>query len=289
MKYGNLTRDDLALELGEAHKLIVELKNQISVLKKSFESMRMDEEKYQLLFSLTNDVLFSYDLNLKVLSVSDNVERLVGYKPEEIVGKYFYDLGILHPEDLSDALDDSLSALTGKGVYYNIHRFITKDGKIKFGELSRIPRKRSGKTTELICVARDISDRIEREKIIRESQETARVLLDASNDTSLILDTSGNVIAINKPAAKRFGKTVKELLSANIFKEMPEMTVAQAKEAIDEVIATGKPLELVAVPAGRPLTIKLYPIRDAQGKVARIAANARGVTGSREKPSGSKE
>ena len=112
--------------------------------------------------------------------------------------------------------------------------------------------------------------------------------MDASNDTSLILDTSGNVIAINKPAAKRFGKTVKELLGANIFKEMPEMTAAQAKEAIDEVIATGKPLELVSVPAGRPLTIKLCPIRDAQGKVARIAANARDVTGNREKPSRSK-
>jgi PAS domain S-box-containing protein len=277
MKYGNLTREDLALELGEAHKLILELKNQVSALKKSMESMWMDEEKYQLLFSLSNDVLFSYDVNLKVLSVSDNVERLIGFKPEEMVGKYFYDLAILHPEDLSDALEDSLSALTGKIINYNIHRFITKDGKIKFGELSRIPLKRSGKTTELICVARDISDRIEREKIISESQETARVLLDASNDTSLILDTSGNVIAINEPAAKRFGKTVKELLGANILKEMPDKTAAQARAAINEVISTGKPLELVAGPSGRPLAISLYPIRDAQGKVARIAANARNL------------
>jgi PAS domain S-box-containing protein len=288
MKFGNLTREKLALELGEAHKLILELKNQVLALKKLIESMRIDKEKYQLLFSLTNDVLFSYDVNLKVLSVSDNAERLIGYKPEEMVGKYFYDLAILHPEDLSDALEDSLSALTGKVITYNIHRFITKDGMIKFGELSRIPLKRSGKTAELICVARDISDRIEREKIISESQETARVLLDASNDTSLILDTSGNVIAINEPAAKRFGKTVKELIGANVFKEMPEMTVAQAKEAIHEVIATGKPLELVAVPAGRPLAISLYPIRDAQGKVARIAANARDFTGNRENPSRSK-
>jgi PAS domain S-box-containing protein len=277
MKYGNLTREDLAVELGEAHKLILELKNQISALKKLIGSMRENEEKFQLLFSLTNDVMFSYDLNLKVLSVSDNVERLIGFKPEELVGKYFYDLAILHPEDLSDALEDSLSALTGKVVDYNIQRFITKDGKIKFGELSRIPLKRSGKTIELICVARDISERIEREKIISESRETARVLLDVSNDTSLILDTSGNVIAINEPAAKRFGKTVKELLGANIFKEMPEMTAAQSKEAIDEVIATGKPIELVAIPAGRPLAIRLYPIRDARGKVARIAANARSL------------
>ena len=285
MKYGNLNREELALELSEAHELILKLKDQVSALKKSIESLRMDKEKYQLLFSLTNDVLFSYDVNLKVLSVSDNVERLIGFKPEEIVGKYFYDLAILHPEDLSDALEDSLSALTGKIINYNIHRFITKDGKIKFGELSRIPVKHRGKTTELICVARDISDRIEREKIISESQETARVLLDASNDTSLILDTSGNVIAINEPAAKRFGKTVKDLLGANILKEMPDKTAAQARAAMNEVIGTGKPLELVAGASGRPLAISLYPIRDAQGKVARIAANARDLTDTKENPS----
>ncbi len=126
------------------------------------------------------------------------------------MGRYFYDLAILHPEDLSDALEDSLTAFAGKGVYYNIHRFITKDGKIKFGELSRIPLKRRGRTTELICVARDISDRIEREKRIRESQETAQVLLDESNDTRCS-DTSGNVIALQRAARRTFGKSVKKL------------------------------------------------------------------------------
>lgn len=284
MKYGNLTRDELADELSEAHRMILELKSQVAELKKEVVSVREADQKYQILFSMTNDVMFSYDLNLKILSVSDNVERLIGFKPDELVGRYFYDLAILHPEDLSDALEDSLTAFAGKGVYYNIHRFITKEGKIKFGELSRIPLKRRGKTTELICVARDISDRIEREKRIKESQETAQVLLDASNDTSLILDTSGNVIAINEPAARRFGKSVKKLKGSNIFMEMPGMAAAQAKEAMNQVISTGKPLELVAVPAGRPLVIKLYPIRDTQGKVARVAANARDLKDDNKKP-----
>lgn len=275
MKYGNLTRDELAEELSEAHKLILELKNQVAELKKAVISERENEEKYRILFSMTDDVMFSYDLNLKVLSVSENVERLIGFKPEELVGRYFYDLAILHPEDLNDAMEDSMAALTGKGVYYNIHRFITKDGRIKFGELSRIPLKHKDKITELICVARDITDRIEREKMIRETQETARVLLDVSNDTSLILDTSGNVIAVNEPAARRFGKTVKELMGSNIFEQMPQKAAAQAKEALEQVIATRSPLEILSVPAGRPLAIKLYPIRDAQGSVARVAANAR--------------
>jgi len=278
MKYGNMTREQLAEELDTAHQLILELKNQISSLKKSGEALRMNEEKFNLVFSLSNDVMFSYDVNLKVTSVSPNVERVIGYKPEEMVGKHFYDLAIIHPEDLGDAIEESLSTLTGKLVHYNIHRFITKDGSIKFGELSRIPFMNKGKIVELICVARDISGRIEREKMIRESQETARVLLDASNDTSLLLDTSGIVIAINEPAARRFGKSVKALTGINIFREMPPRTSAQAEDAIRQVIKTGKPVQIVAKPMGRPLSISLYPIRDARGKVFRIAANARDVT-----------
>jgi PAS domain S-box-containing protein len=284
VKYSNLTKEQLVRKLDNAHELISELKNQVSAIKNSLESLKMSDEKYQLLFSLTNDVMFSYDVNLKVLSVSPNVERLIGFKPEELVGKFFYDLAILHPEDLSDALEDSLSALTGKVIHYNIHRFITKDGKIKFGELSRIPLKRSGKTVEIISVARDISDRIEREKIIRETQETAKVLLDASNDTSLLLDTSGIVIAINEPAARRFGKTVKELMGTNILNEIPSKTAAQIREAVHEVISRCKPVQLVAEPLGKPLAIGLYPIRDVQGKVARIAANARDLTGRNNLP-----
>jgi PAS domain S-box-containing protein len=278
MKYGNMTREQMAEELSQAHQMISDLKKQVSSLKKTLEKKLCDEEKVRLHFSLTKDVMFTYDLNLKVLSVSPNVERILGFKPEEIVGKNFYDLGILHPEDLSEAVEDALSILSGRTMNYDIHRFFTKDGEIKFGELSRIPFKRNGRVVEVISVARDISDRIEREKKLKESQETAKALLDVSSDTSMLLDISGNVIAINEPAARRFGKKAKDLLGANIFQEIPEDASSRIQASFVRLIRTVKPVQLVAEPQGKPLSIRMYPIRDLHGKVTRVAVNAKKVT-----------
>ncbi len=275
MKYGNMSREQLVEELTEAHRMISELKSQVSGLKKNVETLRMEEEKYRLHFSLTNDVMFSYDVNLKILGISDNIERILGYKPEDLVGKYFYDLGILHPADLNDALDDALSALTGRVINYTIQRFFTKDGEVRFGEVSRIPFKRNGKVVELVSVARDVSDRIEREKAIREGQETAKALLDASSDTSLLLDAEGNVIAINEPAAKRFGKGARELLGANILDYMRKDVSAEIRSAMEKVIGTGEPFQFLVQPSDVPVTIRMYPVRDMQGHVSRIAVNAR--------------
>lgn len=275
MKYGNMTREQLAEELTEAHRLISELKSRASAQKKIVDKLRMEEEKYRLHFSLTNDVMFSYDINLKILSISENVERILGYKPEELVGKYFYDLGILHPADLNEALDDALSALTGRVINYTIHRFFTKDGDIMFGEVSRIPFKHKGKVVELVSVARDVTDRIEREKAIREGQETAKALLDVSSDTSLLLDTEGNVISINEPAAKRFGKSARDLLGANILDYMRKDVAAEIRSALEKVISLGEPFQLQVEPSDVPVSIRMYPVRDMQGKVSRIAVNAR--------------
>lgn len=279
MKYGNMTREQLMDELSVAHGMIDDLKNQISTLKESIKNHLINEDKYMLHFSLTDDVMFSYDVNFKVLNISPNVERILGYKPEELIGRYFYDLGILHPADLNDAFEDAMSMLTGKAIIqYTILRFFTKAGTIKFGEVSRIPFKRDGQVVELISVARDISDRIEKEKLFRESQETAKALLDVSSDTSLLLDASGNVIAINEPAAKRFGKSVKELQGANILDYMRRDVSEQIKTSIDRVIKTKRPVLLVVSPSDTPVSIKMYPISDMQGHVSRIAVNARDVT-----------
>ena len=277
MKFTNMTKEQLIEELNEAHHSITELKNQVALLKNSTDNLRMAEEKFRLHFTLTNDVMFTYDVNFKILSISANIERILGFTADELVGKHFYDLGILHPEDLNDALEDALSTLTGKVINYTILRFFTKDGKIVYGEVSRIPYKRDDKVVEIISVARDITDRIERENIIREGQETAKALLHASSDTSLLLDTTGKVIAINEPAAKRFGKNAKALMGSNIFAEIPSDASEHIRSYFKQVIARSQPVRITAEPSGRPISITMYPVKNAEGKVTRIAVNARSI------------
>jgi PAS domain S-box-containing protein len=224
MKYDGMTRAQLVEELTEAHRLISDLMVQAADLREVVQELRTSEERYRLYFSQSNDVMFTYDVNLAILRVSPNIERVLGYQPEEIIGRYFYDLGILHPADLNDAMEDALTIITGRLSYRTIHRFFARDGSVRFGEVCILPLEEKGVVSEIISVARDITDRIEREEMVKESQETARALLDASTDSSLVLDVSGNVVAANETAARRFGKNAGELIGTHIFGHIPRFS-----------------------------------------------------------------
>ncbi len=128
-------------------------------------SLSEDEiRRYLVHFSLANDVLYSVDLQFRLVSVSPSVENSLGYKPEELIGKTLPELGVLHPEDLEKAVEDTAKLLAGKKISPSIYRFITRDGKIRFGETRSAPFVHDGRIETVIAVARDVTKTIEMEQ-----------------------------------------------------------------------------------------------------------------------------
>jgi PAS domain S-box-containing protein len=75
------------------------------------------KEMYHFHFYLTNDVLYSVDTDFRIISISPSVENALGYKPEELIGKTFQDVNLLHPESLGKAVDDTMR---GEGFSFRI-------------------------------------------------------------------------------------------------------------------------------------------------------------------------
>jgi two-component system cell cycle sensor histidine kinase/response regulator CckA len=242
------------------------------------KSLRESAEKYRLHFSLSNDVMFSYDNQFKVLSVSPNVERLLGYKPEELVGRNFQDLNVLHPDYMDEAVDNALHVLSGETIYSSIYEFITKDGTRKFGEVQGVPLIREGQVVGVISVARDITERIEKEMLLQESKETALALLNASTDFMALIDITGTIIFMNKAASENLGRSVKGLLGTCLFDHLPKDVAKRRKIHSEKVISSGKPIRFEDENRGRLIQNNLYPVCNARGKVTRIAIYARDIT-----------
>ena len=264
--------DDLArertVELRAANEL---LNREFEEYKRIEEALHENEEKYRIHFSLSNDVMFHWDNQFRIKGVSPNVERILGYTPEEIVGKQFHELNVLDPADLEEAVENAVLLLSGKKVYSSIFRFIAKDGAGKFGELSEVPIIRDGKVVEVISVAREITERIEILESLREREETAQALLNACTDSLLLLDTSGTVLALNDSAARIMGKTVREIVRSPIADHVTRDVILRRKPYFDQVISSGKPLRFSDENLGRSFAISLFPAKDSQGKVIRIA------------------
>jgi PAS domain S-box-containing protein len=134
------------------------LDKEIKEREKAEKSLCENIERFRIYFLNSNDVLFSYDNRFRLLNISPNVERILGYKPKELIGRPMKYLNLLHPADLDEAIDNSLNVLSNKRVHTSIYQFITKGGVKKFCEVCDVPIVREGRVTEVVSVARTITD-----------------------------------------------------------------------------------------------------------------------------------
>ena len=113
---------------------------------------------------------------------------------------------------------------------------------------------------------------------LQESEDTTRVLLNATNDSVLLIDKIGTVLVLNEIAAKRFGKSVSEILGSCIYNLLPPDVTKSRKIHLDEVIRTGKSKYFEDERQGIVFANVLYPILDRKGKVVKLAIYARDIT-----------
>ncbi len=200
----------------QARQLIAELENSAARRRQAEDLSGESTEKFRIHFTLTNDIMFSYDNEFRLLSVSPNVERFLGYKPEELVGKSFQNLDLLPPDDLNEATENALLVLSGKTIHSSIFQFISKDGARKFGEVSSVPVMRDGRVVEVVSVARDITDRMESEKLFHEDAEKYLIHFLLSDDVLYSIDPQLRFLSVSTGIEKTLGYKPQELIGKSI-------------------------------------------------------------------------
>jgi len=118
----------------------------------------------------------------------------------------------------------------------------------------------------------------ERTAELRESEEIARALLNASTDAAYLLDTDGRILALNEPGARRLEHLAPSLIGANFFALFPAPLAHARRERIAQVIQTGQPVRFEDQRGGLYLDNSACPVFDAQGQVTRVAFFSADIT-----------
>jgi PAS domain S-box-containing protein len=142
------------------------------------KQLRQSEERFRLITNNMNDIVCLHAPHGEYVYISPSIEDVLGYLPMELIGTNPLDL--VHPEDINDNLIahyKEISRTSGKirGEY----RMKNKSGDYVWVEsISQIIRRPDGEIDHLVSSTRDISDRIESERLLQYSEEQYRLLFE---------------------------------------------------------------------------------------------------------------
>ena len=122
----------------------------------------------------------------------------------------------------------------------------------------------------------DFKLEIEKQELIK--FEDWERLFNAAIDPLILLDLDGNVITLNKKAAKILDKNVDELIGLNIYSFMSPNEVKFFKTQINNIARLGKPVRIEKEIFGRIFDLSINSIFDEQGKVEQIAVLFHDIT-----------
>ena len=132
-------------------------------------------------------------------------------------------------------------------------------------------RNAGGAIVSLLAVARDTTAR-------RQAEATTRALIDATQESAMLLDPAGTVLATNEIAARRLGTSSRDLLGKDFFALLPADLASSRQHLVNQVFNTGQPGFVQDVRDGFHFESNLYPVFDSAGNVVSIAVYAADVT-----------
>jgi len=113
---------------------------------------------------------------------------------------------------------------------------------------------------------------------LRESEATARALINSPVDSVFLIEPDGTILDVNETVAKRTGRSAGELTGRPIHELVPPGLAKSRGEQIDKVARLGVSVRFEDERDGRWYDHSYHPIADVHGKVVRIAIVARDIT-----------
>ncbi|MGD0857038.1 MAG: PAS domain S-box protein, partial [Dehalococcoidia bacterium] len=228
-----------SLQLG-GRRIVFGIGNDITERKKAELALRESEEKYHQHFNHVSDVIYSLDLELKVVDMSPSVERLLGYKVDELIGRQFEELNVLAPESVPIAYENLKTILAGGRVESSEYQFIAKDGTRKYGEVSGAPLFHDNKLIGIISVARDVTERKRAQEALRASEEMFKNIVEHSNEIFFVQDNKRN-FSYMSPQIETISGYSREELSIKWREFFTDNPVnSESQQYAEEAIRTGE-------------------------------------------------
>ena len=188
-------------------------------------------QQLESLLASSLDVIFRISPTGKINFISQSSFHLLGYYPEEILGRSISDF--IRPEKMNSYFKEMSILFRESSLISFRADMLHKNGDI-------IPVEITGKVVEIDGklmgqgTIRDIRQRIETQQKLASSENIFKAIWENSKDGMRLTDQDGIIVLCNSAFARLFGKSINELVNRPIsdlyFEEKPEVSIANYKQ-----------------------------------------------------------
>ena len=242
------------------------------------EMLRGSEERFRSLVETTSDWIWETDAEDRYTYASPQSRHLLGYEPEEIVGRKPFDL--MTPEEAERVWAEFERSRSAKRPFHNLENVnLRKDGRKVVLETSGVPRLDShGNFLGYRGIDRDITERKRAEEILREYKK----VIESSQDMIAVVDRNYNYLIVNNAFLKYrgvgseqiIGRPVSEVLGKDVFEEHIKKNLDACLNG--KVVQYGMKYTYPEL-GKRDLSVSYFPVEGPEG-INRVASVMRDIT-----------
>jgi two-component system sporulation sensor kinase A len=208
-EFGTLARgiERLAGDLLKSGLEIQDLQKTAAAAQQTERDLRDREEHYRRLFEYSNDAVFIYDFDGKIIDVNNKACQMLGLPREELLAVPF--LNLQTDEELGRSKEAfRTSTKTGSLRFESIFRH--KNGNpINVEISSSIVDLKRGIMQSIVS---NITDRKAIENSLRDSEEKFRTFMETATDLMFITDAEANFTYVNGAMLRTLGYAREELI-----------------------------------------------------------------------------
>jgi len=251
------SKDGNCIRISDSASLILNKNNEIDGIVIVFRDITTEYElrkrtieselKYRRIYYHVPDVVYTMSIDGTFTSMND--ANIFGYKNDEIIGSNISKY-IPYDNDLKKIQNNIRSKLIGekKITEYEIS-LLKKNGDIvPINVKTQMVFDINNKPIEIFGIVRDISDKVKSNKIIEESKDRYKNILDNMNNAVWVFKTTNGedfyFIEWNKKSSCMDNKKEKNVIGKELYEIFPNLIKDDFKKNLKDVWLNGKPIEI---------------------------------------------
>ncbi len=245
------------------------------------DRIERNERYFRSLIENSGDMIAVADLDWRYKYMSPGLKRVLGYEPEDALGRRFLDYT---PGDAEALRAEAARALEAPGALHVMQRESRhRDGSPRMMETSIVRGTDADGMPVSVINSRDVTDRRRAERAMAESEARLRKIVEATAAPLLVVDRGGMILFANPAAAALFGRPAAELEGSPLG--LPVAEGGRAEVQIPQPDGGTRPAETQFAPAeleGREvLVVSLHDLTERKRYESHIEnlANHDALTG----------